>query len=499
MSINTKTMALPVIIIFIITITMFIWGQGHNSYARHGGSNSANDFDGLRVMLYNSSILQINFDIIYRPTSRFTDTASIKVTGTATGAFLEYFHRRHCYNWAIELDENEWHDFIVFLFHSGLEGGGRDGYTRNRSSQNRRYNIKITAKDGNVLVFPPVNNIQRPLRTFERMDFDREINAFMREIKAKRMELHSAEYEKKFGTPPWRFQSSMCEITISGNNTIIRASLTNTMDSIRAHFDLGVMIRREEGWGTRIHINDWLDIIHAFDTNYRRLPSRLSETGINNRYEDSSRICLSTFDALNETTVGIIAKIKKDSGIDAFEMRLGERYKKRFGVQMSDFERSLINVRFRIRAGRNNRYVEVRRHANGARMTIESSCDFFLPVDIGRYDPTCRNLIDDLDIGEWLDFVRALHEIRTDQWNEFESRRAHNIASVRFLDDLFDEIEFSNCNRHGSERSTWSIDFNFFSNQLLRYSGNNTYPPNWKYLSDLMSNLETRISREVGN
>ncbi|MDR2972469.1 MAG: hypothetical protein LBU83_11165 [Bacteroidales bacterium] len=445
-------------------------------------------------------MLQIDLNIVagYSP---YEHTTSVKITETATGAFLEYSFRQYrpvankC-DWAIELDENEWHDFIISLYQSGIRGWGHNGYSASPRILGRHYDIKITTNDESTLTFSPAD-IQHPL---DLRRFDTEISQFIRKIMFKRMMLHSAEYAKKFGMPiPSHFQRSMCEITLYGGNNrdVIRAFLTNSIDSVYTFFSMGGRMR----WETHLPISDWMDIVYVFNS----LDGCLREWNRSSR-DRNNPICLPTWDALNETMAGIKAKIKKDNGIDVFEMILEENYKKRFGVEISDFERSLIIVNFRIRVKENIRFIEVKRHTNGALMTNERNCTPCLfNNDRNRCRERCQNLVAELDIGEWLDFVHALHKIRINQWSGFESRSKPEKATVLFLDSFFHEMVFSGCDSQESERTTrniieeWSIELNFFDNQPLRYSSDNTYPSNWSDLSKLMSDLEMKILNRESN
>jgi hypothetical protein len=111
----------------------------------------------------------------------------------------------------------------------------------------------------------------------------------------------------------------------------------------------------------------------------------------------------------------------------------------------------------------------------------------------------------ELDIDEWLDFVRALYKIRIDRWNRFRDGNRRPEISVYFS-DTNEILKFSGCDRYltnrfapitvGNGRSPkWSVRFGFSDSHSLWSTDNEIYP----IMSKLMNGLETKILNKSGN
>jgi hypothetical protein len=135
-------------------------------------------------------------------------------------------------------------------------------------------------------------------------------------------------------------------------------------------------------------------------------------------------------------------------------------YKKRFGVNITDYELSVERVYFRIgEFGASPPRLLVARTAIGA---------------FAKYSPYGGEKLfkRKLDMGEWLDFIRALYECRIDKWEEYYN------------------------NSTALDGTQWTLKI-FSLDRDLPYEsgGSNRYPQNWEKFEKIMKGMETKIKK----
>jgi hypothetical protein len=460
--------------------------------------NRTNNMVELHELLEKSSTLQV----------RFSETGSyhtgrhmeIEATGTATGAIIKYINQANVssnrHEWVSEVNEKEWHDFISSLYNSGIKWWRQDGYRVRSALDGWGWSLEIH-EDSNPLIYSS-GYLQYPPNW---RGFKMVINNFVEKIRDKKIFLHKAEYEKRFGTPMSYFQSSIKEVRFYGEDYSVRIYLQPIDATITAAFYLGVG-RLLEAKKTPLYIDDWLEVVHVLGNIYRECTDKL-EWIDSNRQNDTNKITYPlAWDALNEVMDGIKAKIKKNTDVETLEQKLKDEYKKRFGEQISEFERSLERVEF----NDSIRHISIERTTNGAVAINEARCWTCLP---GNTAWPCRENCQtaEFDISEWLDFVRDLHQIYFKQWEGFENRREGRRSTViiSFLENYKGnkEIIFSGCNVYqlenliiDSEKPAWRVAFKFSDREEWWYHGTNTYPPSWEKWVMLMSEVGTKVNTQ---
>jgi hypothetical protein len=512
MRIREKAVLCPAIIIFTMVMATVVWGQGvdyilgelgvSEKSTHHGKQNNAKNLGNLADLLKKSSTLRIYFNESSRPVTSNSDM-NIEVIGTTKGAIVKYTRpknsSRMSYDryWVVELDMKEWHDFISSLYNSGISTW--EHYYNSKELDGWRWSFKIYTENKKTLIAS--NGDQLPPNWW---GFREAISNLISNITYKQKFKYNARYERMFGTPMSDLQSSVKDIVFYDKGYATRIYLTPT-DTVLAGFYQGAI------WLiTVLPINDWLDIVRTLNIDSECANKPALESHNSNKLNDTCKIThLLSWDTFNKIMVNIRAKVRKNTDVDTFETNLEKEYRKRFDKQISEFERSLIRVRFKD----STKFVEVRRLMDGAAVTNETRCVTCLPRCIGSgslCDDKCRNedcRIKKLSVGEWLDFVHALYMISFTKWNKFWNEKNNwyrdidRVIDIGFLDNN-KKLVFRGYDTHGLEKPTqkvndkkpkWNVVISFSNNQPLWYGDNEEYPPNWKDLSNLMSDLEAKI------
>jgi hypothetical protein len=501
MRIREKAVLCPTIIIFTMVMATVVWGQGvdyilgelgvSENSTHHGMRYNAKNLGKLADLLKKSPTLRVHFRESSRPAFYDSDI-DIDVIGTATGATVKYWRSK--YYCVVEFNMKEWHDFLTSLYYSGIRNWGP--YYDSGELDGWRWYFCIETEE-KVLALSSGDRHPPYWQTFRNV-----IDSLVSNTIYKQKFRHSSMYEKRFGIPMSDLHGSVKNVTFYDKGYATKIFLTQA-DTVFAGYSQGAI------WlTTKLTIDDWLDIIHTLNIDSVCANKSKSKTRNNNKLNDTCKITnLLSLDALNKTMLNIRAKIRKNTGIDAFENELEKEYRKKFNKQISEFERSLIRVHFRD----SNKFVEVRRSPNGADVTNETRCITCLTNCIGLLcKDKCRVKecsIAKLNVAEWLDFVHALYMISFAKWNNFENERmswyrdVDKEINIEFLDNN-KQIVFRGYDTYEPEKPTqktidkkpkWNVEVDFSDNQPLWYGDNEKYPPNWKILSNLMSNLEVKI------
>jgi hypothetical protein len=351
------------------------------------------------------------------------------------------------------------------------------------------------------------------------------IDRLIGNIRPKHEIQHYTEYRKKFGVSMTEFQRSIEEVSLYDGRNFISIYLPYTEHKwvhrrsinqlvftkqqtkfawVRARLSIGPM-----NLSKQLHMQDWLDIIHTVEDVSRECQDNCGSDWLdyNNRQDDTSKITYPpAWHTLNEIMDSIKTTIIKKTGIEAFEATLEEEYMKKYGVRISEFERSLMRVSFRD----STKFIDVRRNISGAAMIDVEGCTHCLPPESSSLCAiSCLSRIVKLDTEEWMDFIRALYKIRIDRWSKFRGEDNRRREVTVFFSDTDKMLQISGCDGHISKRRTsitassnrpkWAVEFDFSDSPSLWHSGNETYPPNWNEFRKLMTDLEAKFLNKSGN
>jgi hypothetical protein len=161
----------------------------------------------------------------------------------------------------------------------------------------------------------------------------------------------------------------------------------------------------------------------------------------------------------------IIVKTKKEAEFP-LENKLKMEYEKKFGEPISDFEISTKEITFRISKEKEYyRYISITRTETGAILRDGKIYGFTLEWGV-PYEL-------ELSSGEWLDFMRALHKSKVDEWEKkYESN-----AKISPAEEWELTVHSSNEDAH------------------YKFSGKSTYPSNWKQFKKTMDDMMMRIRK----
>ena len=170
--------------------------------------------------------------------------------------------------------------------------------------------------------------------------------------------------------------------------------------------------------------------------------------------------------AIKDVEEKVKVKNKKQENASA-ETKLATEYEEKFGESITDFELSIMKAEFNIK----NEFVSIAKTETGA--VLKNGEDY-------ENWNKGKSFKLELDMGEWLDFIRALRKSRVNEWEEkYES----NIpAAIRKI--------------FKSSNETWRFSiYTPYEKEGRIFSGNNAYPPNWKEFEKTMSGIMAKIRK----
>jgi hypothetical protein len=474
----------------------------------------------LSDLLKRSSTLEIDYSQ--------SSGMKIKITGNETGAVVIFRQSTiSLINLVVEIDRKEWHRLISALYNVGIGKWKRGGYPFFKGNRGKVqwWQLRIDDRqDQGPSLFISSGAGNQPFN-WER--FKEVIDNFAESIVHKHKMIPSVEYEKRFGVPMTKIQRSIDMVSLYDGRGTIWVKLHQTND-VFARFSIRGSSFMD--LGTQVYMEDWLDVVRALDYISFECCDKPEWKECCYKQGDTSKITYPpAWDTLSEIMSGIKTTIKKNTCIEALEIALEEEYMKKYGVQISEFERSLMRVSFRD----STKSVVVNRSISGAAMTNDTSC-------ANRFSgggSTGEIII--FDIEEWMDFIRALYKIHIgavakasggasplqiygknatfvgacprfatapiDRWSKFrkENYRRHEVTV--FFSDTDTILQISGCDRYISERPVsisaddyrhglkWTVGFGLSDGQLLWYNDNETYPPNWKEFRKLITDWEAKF------
>jgi len=286
-----------------------------------------------------------------------------------------------------------------------------------------------------------------------------------------------AEYEKRFGIPISNFEFSIKSVKYNYYDHYATMSITRTATGAIAKY---TEIELE------LDMDEWLDFVNALHkcnigekqfSNARRMDGTFDYVNEDVReleillssskklwfgfqpksqkYEDWADVA----EIMDSMTVSIIKKMAAE-----IEPKLESEYEKKFGVPISDFERSISGMYFDSYEHPNYLYISIYRTATGANIKYSDKAQSTAPK---------RNL--NIDIGEWLDFVNTLYKYNVNKWKE----------------------EYINTDKASHISSMWNIHIYSLGKQTLHRSGVRGYPPNWDEFFKVMTDLEAKIKAKA--
>jgi len=445
-----------------------------------------------------SSINKVVFK--HSQSGRHNFRTGISVTKTDSGAFAKYhgytrmeFGRASSRNFEAELNKSEWLDFIETLYKCDVDKWEKKYDGTKKGQFDTEWSLDISFSDREETdSFSGDNEYPQNYKEFAKLmeDMRDKIKAkIAKQAEAPLENKLEIEYEKKFEEPISDFELSIKKISYNIlNGNYISVARTDTGAIARDGLNFGETSNRGLPFEQELDTDEWLDFIRALrkcnidkwekgrDTSaimlwlYNNMPPFLMKK-ISQEWEieifssnEKEPIVFSSSDTdpsnwkdfkkiMNSMTARIKA-VKKES-----DDKLKAEYQKRFGEPINDFEFSIRSIS--IYEGEN--YITVFRTATGA---------IVMYID----DPWNRQ---ELDTGEWLDFIRTLHKCVNEWGKNYNTTRYSRYSSSKWELEIF---------------SLYENESNLIDKDDLIF-GSNAYPPNWEEFKELIKNMATRAKK----
>ena len=294
------------------------------------------------------------------------------------------------------------------------------------------------------------------------------------------------KYKEKFGEPISDFELSVTEVGFRlregwerTEQYVIRA--TRTAKGARAMYRLQYDYATDDQPEIELSMEEWLDfvrILHKCHTDkweetYGKWEKGRNRWDLDISYSNKKTDIFSGYEdppnwvEFKKTIDNLEKKIRRGAAPDTLEEELKSEYKKRFGIFPTELELSTRHVRYMTSETGRGLNISVTKTATGA---------------IAEYDLRGTNvekpekLSAELDIGEWLDFINALHKSRIDKW----AKKNYNPLSC-------------------PNRSSWNWHAEiFFTDRVgFVFRGGCEYPRNWNAFKKAMNNIETKIREKA--
>jgi hypothetical protein len=311
------------------------------------------------------------------------------------------------------------------------------------------------------------------------------------------------EYQKKFGVPISDIELSTTNVVYNKDSYHPQISVTRTASGAVAKYgnnELGLELLELE-----FNTEDWLDFINAlhkcdimewikisdsdtsnvnqfvnkakdlrlYSEDIRKVLENIrkhnlvleitlsSETHklVNTEYNSQ----LTAWEEFKKMMENLEARLIKE-GTSKLESKLRTEHEKRFGAPITDIELSTKKVSFRY-YGKLHPYLKfsVFRTTTGA---------FIEEYDDG--DKKLKNI--ELDMGDWLDFLNALHKCNIDRWEK----------------DYNYEHKYT-----GGDLDSWYLYIHSSNKDVLGFSGISDYPPNWDEFMKVIDDFAEKIKAKA--
>jgi hypothetical protein len=291
------------------------------------------------------------------------------------------------------------------------------------------------------------------------------------------------EYKKKFGESMTDFELAMEEVSFHFGGAIRRYNITvtRTLKGARAeyNFDYHYAEDRSE---VELDIGEWLDFIRALykcrtDKWQKEYEDRTKDydkewnlyiysSGKDKPDEFSgydSHPFPPNWDEFKKAIDGMETRIRRDSATKALEVKLKTEHKRIYGVSITDLELSTKHVKFRTSELGRGLDFTVTRTATGALAKYKLD---------GSYVDKKEDLSAELNIEEWLSFIKSLYKCCIYGWEE------------KYFTDLPNKTHFD-----------WRTEIFFTDRDGFLFRGDLAYPPNWDEFKKLLDGIEAKMRK----
>ena len=208
------------------------------------------------------------------------------------------------------------------------------------------------------------------------------------------------------------------------------------------HFEKGILIK-DIRMGYKEYVNNrWRELLENLDNE-----ATINDLGYNG---------VALLKEIYEMEYQSILKYMEDYIKTRYETeaKLKIEYEKRFKEPISNFELTITRIDFHEGVG-----LSLERTMNGAKASFSN----YDTKEVFRLD---------LNMEEWLDFLRALHLCRTDKWQK------------KYGEWTWEE-----------RKKLWKLYIKFSSKDGNESAGFKVYPPNWNEFKKLMDAMEAKLRK----
>jgi len=421
----------------------------------------------------------------------YTERTYFSVARTTSGAIVKYRPLNNTKLFTIELDLGEWLDFVRALHKCNINKWEKKygGYFEN--SEVHEWDLAILSLDKNELksigysVYP--SNWDEFKKTIDNIKTKVRKDAATEELENKL----KTEYEKKYGKitdfelfaeQAIFYWSAQVPQTISVARTKTGAVVKYYLDS-EYNLDYGYSSKEPEDLSLELDMGEWLDFMRALYKNrvnewkrkyYEMHPLRIQDRWTFKIYSSNGdKPYFKGYDIFppnwNEfkKIINSIGNEKKMEMRAKIEAKLKLEYEKKFGMPITDAELSTMRIDVGLKDSKmlsELNHFSALRTASGAIVRYEQ-------------DANAKPLELELNIDEWLDFVRALYKCNINKW----------------------EKKYGEWSVFGNEErilNIYSLDKNLFKFSV--FSNSNAYPPNWTEFNKVIDDMVARIKKKAG-
>jgi hypothetical protein len=303
-----------------------------------------------------------------------------------------------------------------------------------------------------------------------------------------------AEYQKRFGEPITDFELSIMRLNLRGIWAKPYFSIARTATGAIVKY---IPKDTRKLFELRLGLEEWLDFVRALRkcnvNEWEPISRKLRNPGEDWRIEllsfgenvsefSSLNIYSPSWNEFEKAIDNIKAKIKKDFATEQLEAKLAEEYEKKFitrtafgvhlyGEPITNFELSTDEVVFKSH-DQVPLAISVTRTATGA--IVKYYLDGYPSGKMGR-----AHFSIELDIGEWLDFMKDLHECSINEWG----KRSYECRGDR-------------CSGHYTTSSRWGLSVFSLDRKIFKESNGYAYPMNWVNFKKAMDKKEKKVKEK---
>jgi len=314
------------------------------------------------------------------------------------------------------------------------------------------------------------------------------------------------KYQKMFGRPisDFEFATEKVRVKVFENYEL---TLTRTLNGVRAIYDS--KDRSTDDYNVELDMGEWLKFVKALyecridtwvkeydDYNYKYDDNAYKIWGIDVyfsgdttsphfRVKDPYLTSLPHFrvkdpylrtppnwGAFKKTIDGMITLIRVGPAVKALETKLEAEYKRIYGVPISALERTASEVSFY--AWRRD---SVERHFDTNIVVLRTETGALAWYEAKILLTEEREYLNvELDMEEWLSFIRAVFKCRVSDWKK------------SYSDNSTDK-----------ENVSWGTEFFFTDRDGFRSHGNRAYPPNWAEFKTILDALKAKMKDDDNN